>query len=172
MDPDETPDDFSWLPPELAKKAEWMPAKGDRPEGMCVSVGGRVGGTVATLRFFGEDLDPDNLTRLLACKPTATHQVGDPFTKGSSGRHRKASWRLESRLEKTYSIDDHVGDLLSRVSDDLAVWRELACFKPDIRFGLFLSGFNQGDAVSPQTSGMLAARGIVLRMDIYCALDD
>ena len=172
MDPDENPDESSWLPPELEKYTEWLPAGGERREGRFLRMGGNVGGTTATLRFFGEDLDPDEITRLLGCEPTATHRKGDPVTKDGRGKRRNSGWRLESRHEEKHGIDDHVGELLSRVTNDLSVWRELACFKPDIFCGLFLSGFNQGDEVSPRISGMLAARGIVLRMDIYNASDD
>lgn len=79
---------------------------------------------------------------------------------------------LESRLEGRYGINDHVGDLLSRVTSDLAVWKQLEQFNPDIFLGLFLSGFNQGDGVTPRTMRLLADRGIRLVMDIYSASND
>lgn len=81
-------------------------------------------------------------------------------------------WLLESRLEETCSIDAHIGDVLSRVTSDLSVWSKLARFTPDVFCGLFLSGFNQGDTLAPETMRALAERGIRLAIDIYSTTDE
>lgn len=162
----------SWLPKRLRVKAEWMPAQGERPEGMYVPIGGNVGRTSATLRLFGEALDPDIVSQQLKCKPTSAYRKGDPVTSDGRGTRRMGSWCLESRLEGTFGIDDHVGELLSRVTDNPETWRSLSCFNPDIFFGLFLSGFNQGDCIAPKTFKMLHERGIRLGLDIYSAPDE
>lgn len=167
MDSNERPEEFSWLPESLAERAEWLPEQGERPEGMYVSVGGNVGRTTVSLRFSGEDLDPDVLTRTLQCAPSMAYRKGDPVTKDGRGSRRRGLWLLKSRLEESCSIGEHVGEILSRVTSDPAAWADLARFTPDIFCGLFLSDFNQGDTLAPPTMEMLAARGISLGLDIY-----
>jgi len=169
MKPDDPPSNFDWLPPEISKNAEWMPAIGERPEGMFLKLGGNVGRVTATLRFFGVDLDPDEITRILGCEPSESHRKGDPVTKDGRGQRGESSWRLSSRLEDKYGIDAHIGDIFNRLTDDPAVWRKLNKFNPNIFLGLFLSGFNQGDALSPVSCANLAIRGISLDFDIYSA---
>jgi hypothetical protein len=34
-------------------------------------------GSTASLRFFGDDLDPDELTKLLGCPPTKSASKGE-----------------------------------------------------------------------------------------------
>lgn len=167
MDPREQSGDFSWLPESLARRAEWLPAKGERPEGMYVSFGGHIGRTKVSLRFSGEELDPDVLTKALQCTPSLSHRKGDAVTRDGRGQRRLGMWQLESRLGESFGIDAHVGDVLGRVTSDLAVWASLARFNPDIFCGLFLSEFNQGDTLAPATIQALAARGICLGLDIY-----
>lgn len=143
------------------------PGEGERPEGMFVSVGGNMGRTTASLRFKGEDLDPDVLSQSLQCVPSIVFRKGDPVSKGGRGLRRRGMWALQSRLEESCTLEEHVGDLLCRVTGDLAIWGNLARFKPDVFCGLSLTGFNQGAALAPTTMKMLAARGISLELDIY-----
>ena len=172
MGTNDSQSDADWLPQELARKAEWLPAQCDRPEGMYVSVGGNIGRTKAGLRLFGEDLEPSEITALLGCMPTASYRKGEPVVSGGRGVRSRGCWRLESRLDETHGIDAHVGDILGRVTDDAGVWRSLARFNPDIFVGLFLSSFNQGDSIAPRTLQLLAVRGIRLDFDIYSAPRD
>lgn len=167
MDSNEQPEEFSWLPESLAQRAEWLPGQGERPQGMYVSFGGNVGRTTVSLRFSGEDLDPDVLTRTLQCAPSMAYRKGDPVTKNGRGARPRGMWLLKSQLEESCSIGEHVGDVLSRVTSDLAIWASLARFTPDVFCGLFLSGFNQGETLAPTTMEMLAARGISLGLDVY-----
>jgi hypothetical protein len=70
------------------------------------------------------------------------------------------------------NLDGQIVELLSTLSGDPAVWRELAQFKPDIFVGLFLSSPNEGLTLRPETMAALGARGITLGLDIYCPDDD
>lgn len=78
-----------------------------------------------------------------------------------------SGWTLDSNAAETGTIDEHVTNLLQRVSQDRSVWQLLACFKPDIFVGVFVTGFNQGGSIGPETAAMLAERGITLQLDIY-----
>lgn len=163
----EHPPEPDWLPEELTSKAEWLPAKGDRPEGEYISFGGPVGRTVAALRFFGPDLDPSQVTQQLGCEPTEHHRKGDPVDRRGRGARSSGSWRLKSTLGEDASIDEHIAHLLARVTADRATWSTLAVYQPDIFVGVFLGAFNQGDGLSPESARLLADRGIRLNFDIY-----
>lgn len=127
----------------------------------------RVGEIVATLRFFGDDLDPDELSGLLGCSPTRSHRKGDPVTKDGRGSHRTNGWLLESALDRSASLDEHVSGLFAQVTSEPDAWNRIARFGPDLFVGLFLTDFNQGDAVSPATASLLAARGVRLSLEVY-----
>lgn len=137
-----------------------------------MTVGGSVGRTTATLRLFGKDLDHDEVTRLLGCEPTETHRRGDPVTKDGRGSRKNNSWRLSSHLPETAGINEHVRAILARVTQDLDAWKSLARFAPNIFVGVFLTGFNQGDILTPATSALLGERGIELQLDIYSHSED
>ncbi len=165
-------DGNDWMPKRLADKARWLPAEGERPEGMYVRFGGRIGRTSASLRLAGEELDPDEITRLLGHLPTSAYRKGDPVTRDGRGQRRQSLWSLTSDLPDSATINQHVSHLLQSVSQDRTVWQSLARFTPDIFVGLFLTRFNQGDSISPEVASLLAERGIELNLDIYSDTDE
>jgi len=131
---------------------------------------GPVGTTVATLRFYGDDLEPDEITRLLGAPPTHWARVGDEV---SSGRvATQGSWRLQAPSRSPEDLDEQIADLFSSLTADPAVWRELTGrYRADVFCGLFLDGPNEGVSISPATSRLLADRYLPLGLDIYGATE-
>ncbi|MHB8923606.1 MAG: DUF4279 domain-containing protein, partial [Thermoleophilia bacterium] len=81
---------------------------------------------------------------------------------------RTGSWRLHGDLPEKTELEEQVRDLLSKVTNDLAIWNSLAKeFKIDIFCGVFLEDWNRGFDLSPQVLKMLSERGITIRFDIY-----
>lgn len=123
--------------------------------------------SLATLRFYSDDdgFDPKAITRLLGRTPTESWRKGEPLR---SGRARQVGgWRLESGKRSPQDVDGQITEILSAISDDPAVWRELSRYKPDMFVGLFMSGTNEGLQLRPETLALMAARGITLGLDIY-----
>jgi hypothetical protein len=72
-------------------------------------------------------------------------------------------------LESTDDAGDAVRLLLSHMTPDLRVWRELnKTYRVDIFCGLFLDACNRGISVPPDVSRMLAERELSIGFDIYC----
>jgi hypothetical protein len=139
-----------------------------------VEVGGQIGKVSVSLRLFGDDIDPDEVTSLLGCEPTRALRKGavDPF-----GKYRRVaptgSWLLESNRPTDEDLEAQVLFLLGRVSSDEAVWRTLTDrFVVDVFCGVFLDDWNQGFALSPLVLTQLARRNLKIDFDIYSNPDD
>lgn len=131
---------------------------------------GPVGTTVATLRFYGDDLDPDEITRLLGGPPTHWARVGDEVSSGMVAT--QGSWRLQAPSRSPEDLDQQIADLFSSLTGDAAVWRDLTRrFRADVFCGLFLDGDNEGLSISPATSRLLADRFLPMGLDIYGSVE-
>lgn len=126
--------------------------------------------TAATLRFGGDHLNPDEISQTLGAPPTDSWRRGDIRTFGG-GRQitaRTGHWSLSAPDECPADLDKQVAAILSGLSNDLQVWRNLSArFGGDIFVGLFLDTSNEGLSLSPATTGAISARGLTLGLDIY-----
>jgi Domain of unknown function (DUF4279) len=126
--------------------------------------------TVVTLRFFGDDLEPSEISTLLATEPTASERKGDVRT-SSPGMEivaRTGSWRLSVDDRSPGDLDAQLGQLFSRLTPDLSVWEGLAQrFQSDVFCGLFMETSNDGEKLKPETLASLGSRGLSLSLDIY-----
>lgn len=132
--------------------------------------------SVATLRVIGDDLLPDEITRLLGCYPTTSHAKGEVVLGQKTGREytkKVGMWRLEATDHEPENLDEQVAELLKKLTQDLAVWSELRKrFKMDLFCGLFMEITNEGASLSSETLLALGVRGIELSLDIYCPIAD
>lgn len=127
--------------------------------------------SVATLRIMGDELVPEEISRLLSAVPTSSHAKGHQFLSGPSRRVHKrnsGSWRLSAEETKPEDVDGQVSELLGQVTSDLSVWSYLANrFRVDLFCGWFMRSGNEGLAISPKTMLALGQRSIQLELDIY-----
>jgi hypothetical protein len=130
-----------------------------------------VGRSVATLRFFGDDLVPDEISSLLGGAPTWSARKGEVVPSKSPGGFRTVPtgcWCLEATETLPGDVDAQVSELLAALTQDLAVWSALAArFDVDLFCGWFMTKSNEGATVSPATLLELGQRGIELGLDIY-----
>ncbi|WP_353654442.1 DUF4279 domain-containing protein [Mesorhizobium sp. C089B] len=102
----------------------------------------------ASLRFFGDDLDPAELTKLLAGQPTYAVRKGDLHTYPPSQPPRialKGLWRLSSESGKGDQLDHQIASILKTLTSDLGIWADLVRrFKVDMFCGVWLDEENQG----------------------------
>ncbi|ESX16986.1 DUF4279 domain-containing protein [Mesorhizobium sp. LSJC264A00] len=129
----------------------------------------------ASLRLFGDDLDPAELTKLLAGQPTYAVRKGDLHTYPPSQPPRialKGLWRLSSESGKGDQLDHQIASILKTLTSDLGIWADLVRrFKVDMFCGVWLDEENQGLGFTPGTLQMLGERGIKLDLDIYYGLE-
>jgi len=131
--------------------------------------------TVASLRFFGDDLDPGEITRLLGASPTVGVRKGGVWLTASGAEKiaRRGSWRLNVEDRSPGNLDAQIAELFGPLTTDLAVWHELSSrFDADIFLGLFLQESNEGISLAPDTLRAVGSRGLLLDMDIYGATID
>lgn len=130
----------------------------------------RIGKTAASLRFFGDDLDPDELSALLHAEPTFATRKGEARI-SSSGREvvsRTGSWRLHVDERTPGDLNGQIEQLLGRLTSDVQVWKDLARrYRADVFCGLFMTEGNEGEELTPATLMALGARGLLLGLDIY-----
>lgn len=126
--------------------------------------------TAVSLRFGGDDLNPDEITRKLGATPSTGARKGAIrlTPKGTEMVARSGIWVLKAAPLSPGDLDRQIAMLLATLSDDLAVWRDIAHrYNGNIFAGLFLASFNEGTSLRPQTLSMLGSRGLALGLDIY-----
>ena len=130
--------------------------------------------SVATLRFFGDDLVPEEVSALLGSPPTRSYRKGQELIGLSTGKVRTAktgSWRLEAARREPEDLEAQVFELLGQLTHDLRVWDSLSSYKPDLFCGIFMGSGNDGLPLSAKAMLALGQRGIALGLDIYDSRD-
>ncbi len=125
-----------------------------------------IGRTRASLRFFGEDLDPSEVSQLLGSGPTNQNRRGDATQSGHV--LERGSWRLTSEDLEPGDLESQIRNLLAGLTQDLSIWRELTSrYQADVFCGLFMDFFNEGVELSASMLTMLGERGLRVDFDIY-----
>lgn len=129
---------------------------------------GGVDSTSVTLRFFGDALDPAEVSRQLGAEPTLSRRKGDVIT-GQEGRVAETgSWLLSSERQSKSPLELQIAALFGRLTSDLSVWKQLsATYYADLFCGLWSEAFNRGTELSPEILRMIAERGLRLGLDVY-----
>ncbi|MCD2180045.1 DUF4279 domain-containing protein [Rhizobium sp. C1] len=126
--------------------------------------------TTVSLRFKGDDLDPDELTVALGKKPEIGARRGGVWIspKGGETVSRMGSWILSIKDAEPADIDGQAAALFSDLCQDFTIWRRYAeRYQGNIFVGVFLSQFNEGLSISTTTLNAIGLRGLELGFDIY-----
>ena len=136
-----------------------------------VVVGGPPGKVTASLRLFGTALEPDEITNVLGAHPSLAYRAGDPIGGRSPGVRKTGAWILRSNTDDP-DLTRAIRMLLSRVSGDLSVWRQLAeRYEVSVFCGVWLESDNAEVLFSPLVLRELSDRGLELDLDMY-SVDD
>src|ERR1051325_936803 len=127
--------------------------------------GGLVDGCQLTLSIHRDELDPDEISRILGCAPTGSHRRGDS---GRSGTPRaQGAWLYSVEAKAPTGPEELVHLLLARLPTDDLVWANLrARFKLRLSFGIFTERWNRGFDLTPQAVSRISAFGAGLDVDI------
>jgi hypothetical protein len=132
--------------------------------------------SVVTLRIWGDDLVPEEITKLLGVPATDGQRKGDRLVGKNTGLVRIAKtgmWRLCAADREPEDIDGQIGEILSKATPDLGVWKEIGKkYGVDLFCGLFMGCSNEELTISPASLAALGERGIELGLDIYAGSDD
>ncbi len=129
--------------------------------------------THVAVRFYGDDLDPDDLSKRLGAQPESAARKGDVTRSGNNERMAKTGrWIFRVERCEPGDLDGQIRELFRSLTSDLNTWRELAAkYDPDLFVGLFMKETNEGIEVSADCLGMLTDRGIALSLDVYAPLE-
>ncbi len=126
--------------------------------------------SIATLRFFGDDLVPEAISVLLGASPTEACYKGQELVGRSTGKvliAKTGSWRLNAERREPENLEAQIFELLDKLSSDMNVWASLSRYEPDLFCGLFMGSGNDGLQLSASALLMISQRGISLDLDIY-----
>lgn len=106
--------------------------------------------STACLRLLGDALRPeDEVTGLLGCPPTKSHLASIQAPPGAKAPSRTGAWLLSAEERSPGDLDAQIGELPSKLTNDLEVWRDLTHkFRTSVFCGVFLHGQSEGIAVS------------------------
>jgi len=127
--------------------------------------------SAAMIGFYGDDLDPTEITKQLG-EPTVAVKMGETWltSRGSEKKARTGSWRVVAEDRQPADVDRQINEILDRCSDDIASWRAFSHrFAGRVFCGLFLNDSNEGVALRPETLARIGDRGLCLDLGIYGA---
>lgn len=138
------------------------------------TVGGPIDRCSASLRVFGENLNPDDVTAMLGVAPTSACRKGDVTRRKVTTRAEpRGKWLLGIEHRTGTTLEAVINELLDRMTDDLGVWADLTTrFQADLFCGLHMEQWNRGLDFSPHTLKRIADRSLRLGLDIYYVEDD
>ena len=123
-----------------------------------------------TIGFYGDALDPEEITTLLRAEPTVGVRKGNTWhtSRGFPKIAYTGSWRVISENREPADLDSQINEILDALEGDLSVWLSLAeQYRAVVFCGLFLSEGNEGIELQPQTLARIGERGLILDLDIY-----
>ena len=125
-----------------------------------------------SLNIGGDDLDPDEITRLLGASPTEACRIGDAIPRWNHTFTAKSgSWSIRTK-RSTSDIEEQLTELFAKLNGDPEVWRSLTSrYHAELFCGVFLSWFGHGFSMSPKLHRLLADRNLEIVFDIYDEYD-
>ncbi len=122
----------------------------------------------ASLRVFGDALEPDEVSALLGHEPTRCHRKGEKCGPHRGSIEPTGAWILDSRMPERAEVEDHVESILGLLTSDTDEWASLTDrFSASVLCSLFLDQYNEGFELSPRLCKALASRGLVIAFDLY-----
>ena len=136
--------------------------------------GGSVDKCKASIRFLGEDLDPNQVSAMLKGKPSKSWRKGDlKPSKAFVAKQKVGGWILESPEPSKLSLEQKIVQLFEGLTDDLSIWTVLTTrCSADIFCYLEMRCWNRGLSLSPKLMKMISNRNLTLGLDIYYTKDD
>lgn len=123
-----------------------------------------------TLRFYGDSLDPRELSNRLGDVATNAAAKGGTWLTPSGAERvaKKGFWSVRLAAGDADTFGDQIAKLFATLSPDFATWRELSeRYEGNLFVGLFLGSSNEGLTIAPETALAIAERGLDLQLDIY-----
>lgn len=137
-------------------------------------LGGSVDKTSVCLAIYGEDLNPDEISKILSCQPTKAHLRGaSKHLNSKYASYKKGAWLLNLKGSAPITADELIIDLLSRVPTNSVVWQELSKIHDiQVRIGIHMKGWNKGFNLTAHTVQRISELRASIVFDIYAYGDE
>lgn len=144
------------LPPQPVGELVWV-------------AGGEVDECSVSLQFFGDDLDPDAITKILSIHPTKSCRKGDIFRGKVYDRiEQTGKWLYSVKRRKGISLEEQINKLFDQLPLAPEVWLELTTkFQANLFCGLWLKRWNCEFDLFPETLKKIAEKGLSIGFDVY-----
>jgi len=153
----------------MKRKISRKPPTG-APEGI-VWFGGPVDRWSISLRVYGEQLDPGNISEILGCDPTSSERKGARGCLDDGAPIPRTSHWLLGIESKNFGEQDDVDGirmLLERLPSAGDLWASLtSTYNVDVFCGVYMETWNRGFGISPEVSRMLSDRNLEVEFDKY-----
>jgi hypothetical protein len=142
--------------------------------------------SAVSLRIFGDELEPNEITALLKCLPSKSYRKGD-FIKNRDGvpnwnehlgrysMRKTGMWSLNAQPSEPADIEGQMRNLLAQLPADPEVWTNISQnlgFEIDFFCGFFLYRSNEGFELSADVLKELVIRHIKIGLDIYSPIEE
>jgi hypothetical protein len=136
--------------------------------------GGEVDEYRISLGFYGDDLNPSELSTLLGRSATSSCLKGDIVHKdGRTRTERTGRWLLSVAPKPGEPLEPQLEDLFSSLTPDLAVWTSLtSLFRARFVVSAWIRSWNRGIEIEPRLLQEIAKRQLNLGIDIYVDYDE
>jgi len=137
-----------------------------QPE-IIAEVGGIVDESSVTLCVYGEDLNPDAVTKLLRVTPTSSFRRGHK-NKPNSRPMPHGAWFLKIRGKAPNGPDIHLRKLLMKLPQSPQTWKKLTkLYEVRLRICVGFAGWNKSFNFPADLIARAAKIGMDLDFDIY-----
>jgi hypothetical protein len=130
--------------------------------------------SAASLRIFGDSLDPKEVSRILGCAPTASYLKGDEKTwKDNKSVAKKlvrktGMWSLDATDQEPGNLNTQVAEIFGKLNSDLSVWASLTNnYKIDLFCGFTMEQSDEGIEISAKTLQTLGERNVPVGICLY-----
>lgn len=131
----------------------------DLEDGAVLVVGGEVDEYRISLGFYGDSLNPSEVSTLLGRTPTSSCVKGDIVHKnGRTRTERTGRWLLSVDPKPGQSLGPQLAHLFSGLTPDLSIWERLTSqFKSRFVVSAWIRSWNRGLEVEPRLLQVIAS---------------
>lgn len=137
------------------------------PDDLVYFAGGQVDEACVSLRFFGDDLNPDWISQLLRLQPSLARRKGDVIPDKRYYRTAKTGIWLLSGTSSNLDLAEQIGLLFDQLPADPQIWQQLRPYKGELFCGLWIRTWNRGLVLSSELVQQIAEKQLALDFDIY-----
>jgi len=137
-----------------------------------IHVGCSPSDSMATLCIYGDELDPEALTKLIGCEPTKARRKGEKDEKRPKiAPALVGHWFLEA--PDNLSFEEMVKFLLQSTEADSQIWQEVSKLHSiELRCAIFLRSWTEGFSFSPEILLEIGKRKWEFSLSMYSAEGD